>query len=197
MIEKIGIKLFLKNRSRGLMIGTIIGFLWLFYGASFLSSPSNIIILILGIIISIPLIYMSVLTRKKSKSCQNPTKIQRDNNRKRRLYFFANVIIEIILLNLVYFYCTKNHFDKSIIFALTIVVGLHFIPMAFFMKIKQYFICSAIMILTGILFLMINNATNNATLILAQSFLNAFALWLTVALSIKEVYKNNFQIEIK
>lgn len=197
MSEKIGIKLFLKNRSRGLIIGTIIGFLWLLYGTSFLPSPLNISILIIGIIISIPLIHKSILIRRKSKTYQTPTKIQRDNNRKRRQYFFANVILEIILLNLVYFYCTKNHFDKSIIFALTIVVGIHFIPMAFFMKIKQYFICSAIMILTGVLFLMVNNASNNSTLILTQSFLDAFALWLTVALSIKEVYKNNFQIEMK
>lgn len=136
-----------------------------------------------------------VKVKRESNTYQNPTDLEKYHNGKRKLYFFINFIIEIVLLNLVYFYCVKNRLEKLGMFFLTIVVRIHFIPMAFFMKIKQYFVCSFLMIAIGILFIVINNAMNNSILVLLQSFLNAIALWLTVALSIKEVNKNNSNLK--
>lgn len=185
-IEKSKREPFLRSRSAGLMVGTVIGFLWIAYGASLTKAPLDFILFIVGLGITI-LLFSKIRTIRKMSFIPSNTILQdQSNNRNKRIYFIINLLIEIALLNLVYYYLTKYHRTDIILFSIAIVVGFHFIPMALFLKIKQYYICATIMILSGFLFIIINNADANLKLQIIQAIISAFALWITVTLSIRE-----------
>ncbi|ANH83216.1 hypothetical protein A8C56_21550 [Niabella ginsenosidivorans] len=104
LTEKIGIKQFLKKRITGLLAGTITGLMWFLYGLSFLSAPLNFMLLIPGIGIGIFYFSRILVVRKMSRALPDPDNSQKASARKNRLLFLLNLIVEILLLNLVYFY---------------------------------------------------------------------------------------------
>ncbi|SDD94318.1 hypothetical protein [Niabella drilacis] len=195
IIEELGIKLFLRKRTSGLFIGTVIGLMWLLYSSSLINSPFRFVLIITGVVISLVAILKISKIRRKNLNFSEPTKDQRSNNKKKSTIFLVNFIVEILLLNFVFYIVNKYHHPEMSIFTIAIVVGVHFIPMAIFLKIKQYYICSIIMILTGILFLLLNTSSNNYYLQILQAIVCAIALWLTVFLSIIQIQqylKNNY-----
>lgn len=111
------------------------------------------------------------------------------------IFSILNTIAEIILLNLIYYYLIKIGQEKLIIPAITIMVGLHFIPMAIFLRIKQFYISGILMIISGIIFIILSNKLKENTINIFQSILNALALWLTVVATLKNISKTDFRID--
>lgn len=197
LIKEIGLKQFLKSRSTGLLIGTIIGLLWMLYAASLINPPLNIVIGTLSLAITVSLILKIRVIRRKQKILDKPSPEEKVINKKKRRYFILNFIIEIALLNICYYYLTKYDLTSILLFSISIIVGLHFIPMAVFLKVKQYFICSFIMVFSGIVFILIAGNEKNIDLQIAQIIICGIALWLTVGLSIKDIFVNDFYLNQK
>lgn len=195
IIKEIGIKLFLQSRTKGLLIGTIIGLMWFFYGDFLISEPYKYILLIFGLLISVFLLRKSIKVRKKGNGMPNPSGGQANSYKKKRMLFVLNTIVEIILLNIIYFYLIKTGQEKIIIPVISIIVGLHFLPMAIFLRIKQYYISVILMVISGILFIILSNKLSENAINIFQSILNGLILWLTVAVSLKNISKTDFNID--
>lgn len=196
-INEIGLKQFLKSRATGMFIGTIIGLFWMLYAATLATLPLNIIITALSLIAAVYLIFKIKIVRKNQKVFDEPNFEEKNRNRKRKIYFLVNFIIEIILLNICFYYLTKYNLNAILIFSIAIIVGLHFIPMAIFLKTKQFYICSAIMIVSGVFFISISNSLENLNFQILQSLVCGIALWLTVGLSIRDTFVNEFYTKQK
>lgn len=190
-----GTRQFLKSTATGSFIGIIIGLVWFIYGVFLIYEPYKYILLILGLVITFFLLRNVIKVRKKGNEMLNPTRPQNNSYKKKVLLSIFNTIAEIILLNLICYYLIKIGQEKLIIPAISIIVGLHFIPMAIFLRTKQFYISSILTIISGLLFIILSNKLKENTINIFQSILNALALWLTVAASLKTISKTDFHID--
>lgn len=188
-------KLFLKGRANGSIIGTIIGLIWFSYGASLISEPYKLLLIIIGLVITVFLLRNLIKVRRRGNAMPNATRVETKPYKNKIFLSILNAIGEIILLNVVYYYLIKIGQENLIIPAISIVVGLHFIPMAIFLRIKQFYIPSIFMIISGIVFIVLSNKLKENTINIFQSILNAFALWLTVVATLRNISKTNFYID--
>jgi hypothetical protein len=187
-----GTRLLSQSTTKGSFIGAIIGLLWISYAVSLIPGPYKYILLILGLLVTF---FLLRKFEKKRNEMLDVTRLQTDPNKKKTVLFILNTLAEIIFLNIVYYYLIKIGQKRLLIPAISIIVGLHFIPMAIFLKIRQFYISSSIMIISGIIFIMVSNKLEENAVNILQSILNALALWLTVAASLKDISKANFDID--
>ncbi len=187
-----GTRLFLQSTTKGSFIGTIIGLIWFSYGVFLIPGPYKYILLIFGLLFTF---FLLRKVGKKENEMLNVTRLQTNPYKKKTIFFVLNTITEIIFLNIIYYYLIKTGQKKLLIPAISIIVGLHFIPMAIFLRIKQFYISSTIMIISGIIFISLSNNLKENAINILQSILNALALWLTVAASLKNISKTNFHID--
>ncbi|MEO7834831.1 MAG: hypothetical protein ABIR50_05890 [Ginsengibacter sp.] len=195
IIKEMGTRQFLKSTATGSFIGIVIGLLWFIYGVSLISEPYKYILLILSLVITFFLLRNVIKVTKKGNEMLTPTRPQTNSYKKKIILSILNAIAEIILLNIVFYYLIKIGQEKLIIPAISIIVGLHFIPMAVFLRIKQFYISSSIMIISGIIFIILSNKLKENTINIFQSILNALALWLTIIASLKNISKSNFHLD--
>lgn len=195
IIKEMRTRLFLQSTANGLFVGTIIGLMWFFYGVFLISEPYKYILLIFGLVITFFLLRNLRKVRKKGNEMPNPTRLQTNSYKKKVILSILNAIAEIILLNLIYYYLIKIGKENLIIPAISIIVGLHFIPMAIFLRIKQFYISSILMIISGIIFIILSNKLKENTINIFQSIINALALWLTVVATLKNISKTDFHID--
>lgn len=113
-------------------------------------------------------------------------------NRKVRLLFWLNFIIEIILLNIVFQLLTNGSLEDYLIPAISIIVGIHFVPMAFFMKVRPYFFCAAALVVCAVITMVLLQLKVASVDFLAaiEAIANAIILWATAAQ--KMLYKQAY-----
>ena len=191
-IKEMATRLFLQSTVKGSFIATIIGLMWFLYGVFLISEPYKYIVLIFGLVITFFLLRNLIKVRTLGSKMLNPTRLQTNSYKKKVVLTVLNTIAEIILLNIIYYYLIKIGQEKLIIPSISIIVGLHFIPMAIFLRNKQFYISSIPMIISGIIFIILLNKLKENTINIFQSILNALALWLTVVATLKNISKTNF-----
>ncbi|HET8881029.1 MAG TPA: hypothetical protein VFM56_02545 [Solimonas sp.] len=171
----------LRSRGIGTRIGTLIGVGWLAYGLSLLGGVARIPIAIAGLVIAAVLLQRARRLLAASRDLPAPDAAQRTANRRVWVRFWINFVFEIVLLNLAINLLAAPSLHVYWIPAISLVVGLHFLPMARFLDVPSYWACGgAMMLLAAATALALHRDWMAPNLLVAtEAMLNAAILWAT------------------
>jgi hypothetical protein len=169
----------LKGRARGVIVGSLIAFGWAAYGASGLPSSARYILMIGAALVSAALIVAGVGLLRRARSMPTATSAQLLASKRTWRWFWLNLVGEIVLLNIAVNLLAAPDLRKYWIPAISIVVGLHFWPMASFFRTRSYWYVGAAMMIVGVLasFLIAYQYAAASTIVCVEAFCNAIILW--------------------
>lgn len=176
-----------RGRGIGARVGTLIGVGWMAYGISLLPAASRISTGIVGILIAL---ILSARARKLialSHTLPAPDDAARAANRRVWIKFWINLAAEIVLLNIAVNLLRKPELHVYWIPAISLVVGLHFLPMASFMRVPSYWICGGAMIaVAAVVAALLHRGVGAPPLLIAlEALINAAILWATAAWALR------------
>ena len=102
-------------------------------------------------------------------------------------WFWLNLVVEIVLLNVAVNVLSAPEQRIYWIAAISCVVGLHFLPMAVFMDVPSYWLCGGAMIALALAAAaaLAWFSLPGPGVVAAESIGNAFILWATVAWGVR------------
>jgi hypothetical protein len=177
----------LRSRGIGVCVGTLIGVAWFAYGLSLLAGPLRIVLAIGALVIAALLLRQSRRLIAASRRLPAPDDNAVAANRHTWIKFWINLVFEIVLLNVAINLLQAPPLHVYWIPAISLVVGLHFLPMARFMNVPSYWICGGVMIaVAGMTAIGINAGIATPTMLIAiEALSNAIILWVTVGWGIR------------
>lgn len=179
----------LRSRGIGARVGTLIGAGWMAYGLIWFPNFVRVLLALLGLTIIVPLLLGSSRLIAASRAQPPPDADALAANRRIWTLFWLNFALEIVLLNIAINLLRAPPLQIYWIPAISFVVGLHFLPMAFFFGARDYWICGGAMIgLAAVATIAIRSGMAAPPAITAvEALLNALILWLTAAKGIRTV----------
>ena len=165
-------------------MGTLIGAGWMASGLTALPNPVRVPLGLAGLGIVGYLLYQSGRMIAASRKLPAPDAAARAANRRVWIWFWLNLLLEVVLLNVAINLLIEPELRIYWIPAISLVVGLHFLPMARFLAVPSYWACGGAMIGTAALTAWGVRAggTHRApTLVAAEAVVNAGILWTTAA----------------
>ena len=170
--------LILRGRGIGSRVGTLIGAGWLWYGLSFFPTVVRMPLGLLGLGIVVFLLNRSRRLLAISRQLPAPEATARATNRRVWKWFWLNLLIEIVLLNVAINLLVHPSQRIYWIPAISFVVGLHFLPMARFFAVSAYWLCGGAMIgAAGLTVVGLRFGGPSSAVVGAEAVANAFILW--------------------
>lgn len=172
----------LKSRARGIMIGSLIAFGWAVYGLSGIASSARPMPGAAAVAVTSVLLYSGAVLVRRARKLPPPESGQKQVNNRAWRWFWVNLAAEIILLNIVFYLIGITGYRAYLIPAISIVVGLHFWPMAVFFRVPSYWLVGALMLIgAGVAVYFIANAPGAPAFAYGEALANAAILWFFLA----------------
>ncbi|NKF20826.1 hypothetical protein [Solimonas marina] len=172
-----------RNLAIGIRVGTLIGVAWMAYGVSLLAPAPRMLAGVIGIVIALVLSSRSRRLADVGARMPPPSSEQRAAGRRVWILFWINFALELVLLNIAIRVLGAPQFHLYWIPAISLIVGLHFLPMASFMKVPSYWFCGGAMMIASVVFaVLLHLGIATPTLLLAiEALVNAALLWIVAA----------------
>jgi hypothetical protein len=169
------------GRLRGALVGILFGAGWAVYGAGGLPQSGRWACWAATAIIVAVLIRAAWRLRADSRSLPKAGAEARAAGRRARIGFIAVLIAEVVLLNVAVALLSGPGQRIYWVPAIALVVGVHFLPLAWLFRMKAFWACGVAMTAGALLAAFaISQAPMFAGLIVvANSLVNAAILWLT------------------
>lgn len=174
----------LNGRARGLIVGSLIALGWAAFGLSGLAPIARYPLLAISIALTAILLKSGVAMQRRARSLSPPTPMQAQANKRIWRLFWLNLLGEIVLLNIAINLLTSAERRDFWIPAISAIVGLHFLPMAHFFRVRSYWwVGTAMMAVAAITAALILCFPNRAsTFIPAEALANAMILWIALGM---------------
>lgn len=140
----------LRGRGRGIILGSIIALGWAAYGAYGRPLAATVVIMTLGVLVTAVLNRTGRRMLRDSRSLPSSTSEERRANDKAWRWFWLNLLGEVVMLNLALNLLRDPATLSYRIPAISVAVGLHFLPMAVFFHVRSYWAVGAAMLTTAI-----------------------------------------------
>lgn len=175
------------GRARGTITGSLIAFALLFYGASGFAAGIRYLLLAAGLAVTITLLLGGIALQRRAAAMTGPTPEQRAAGRRIWRWFWLNLLGEIVLLNVAINLLAAPGLRIYWIPAISAVVGLHFLPMARFFRVRNYYAVGAAMIAGAAVaaILIARNPHAAPALIHGEAVVNAAILWIALGTGIR------------
>ena len=174
----------LRSRGTGSLVGTLIGAGWMASGLTALPNAVRVPLGLAGVGVVVFLLGRSRRMIASSRKLPAPDDAARTANRRVWRWFWLNLLGEIVLLNVAVNLLIAPHLSIYWIPAISLVVGLHFLPMAWFFAVRSYRACGGAMIAVAALTaggVWAEGVHRGAVLVAMEAVVNAGILWATVA----------------
>ena len=173
----------LRSRGVGSQVGALIGAGWMAYGLASLPNLVRVPLGLAGLGIIVHLLGQSRRMVAASRRLPAPDAAARAANRLVWGWFWLNFLVEIVLLNVAINLLIAPERRPYWTPAISLVVGLHFLPMAWFFGVPSYRACGGAMIVAAALTIwgMQTGFRIGTALVAAEAIVNAGILWATVA----------------
>ena len=174
------------GRARGVVVGSLIALGWAYYGASMLPGGVRAVALAASIAVTGTLLVAAFALLRRVRSMPPSTPPEIAAGRRKWRWFWINLVGEIVLLNVAVGLLASPDLRIYWIAAISAVVGLHFLPMAVFFRVRSYwFVGIAMMIVATVTALAIARHPDRAAAITsAEAWANAIILWSSLAIGI-------------
>lgn len=177
----------MRSRGIGAFVGTLIGGGWMAYGLLWFP---DIVRFFVGLVGLVAVVILMAASRRLVASARNlPASNAAAQSTNRRVWtlFWINFVVEIALLNVAIALLADPAMHVYWIPAISLVVGLHFLPMARFFSVPSYWVCGAVMIgVAGTTTLVLRSDVASPELYAAaEALINAVILWSTAAWGIR------------
>ena len=176
-----------RSRGIGCRVGTLIGAGWLAYGLSTLPNSIRVPGGLIGIVAVVFLLRSSRHLIAMSRSLPPATAAEQAAGRRTWRWFWLNLVAEIVLLNVAINLLAQPALHIYWIPAISLVVGLHFLPMARFFEVPSYWVCAGVMMGVAALTVIAlrTSMVSPTTLAASEGIMNALILWATAAWSLR------------
>lgn len=171
------------GRLRGAWVGVLFGAGWAIYGAMGLAPLGRWLGWASAAIVVAALTHRALRLRTRSRALPAAGPEGRAAARRVRYGFIVVLIAEIVLLNIAVMLLSGPSLRAYWIPAIALVVGAHFLPLAWLFRMKAFWACAlAMMAAAALAAVAIGQAPETAGLVVAvESLINAAILWLTAA----------------
>ena len=166
-----------------MQVGALIGAGWMTYGLLEFSRAVQIGLGLAGLVVVVWLLLGSRRLISSARSLPRPDATAQAAGRRTWILFWINFAVEIVLLNVAINLLSAPPLRIYWIPAISLVVGLHYLPMASFFGVPSFWACGAAMIaVAAVVAGMINAGLGSPQVVVAgEAIANAGILWLTAA----------------
>ncbi|QYE33473.1 MULTISPECIES: hypothetical protein [Sphingosinicellaceae] len=173
----------LRGRASGVVVGSVIAFGWAVYAASSLASTSRYLLIAVAATLSSSLFIAGAAMMRLARLLPSATAGQVLARRRIWRMFWLNLVAEIILLNVAVSLLASPDRRAFWIPAISVVVGLHFWPMAVFFRVRSYWFVGGAMIAIAavVSFVVINHPDSTSAAVHGEGLGNALVLWIALA----------------
>jgi hypothetical protein len=170
-----------RGRGVGVLVGAVIGAAWAAYGASLLPAWTAFVLAIAAAFTA-PLAAAGVAMIGRARAMPADPAGAAANRRAWR-WFWLNLAAEIVLLNLAALALNATGRPAYLIPAISVVVGLHFLPMARFFDVPSYLWTGLAMIAVAAVAAMAIATlfADPSRVVAMEALANAAILWATAA----------------
>ncbi|MEO6798412.1 MAG: hypothetical protein ABI178_00530 [Rhodanobacter sp.] len=145
-VTKPSSKQIMRGRGIGALVGTLIGAGWMAYGLRPFPDIARDLGGLAGSVAAAWLLVDSLKSIASAKRLPAPNAASQSANHRIWTLFWINFAAEIVLLNVAINFLAQPALHIYWISAISLVVGLHFLPMAIFFREPSYWHCGAAMI---------------------------------------------------
>jgi len=150
----------------------------------------DVVRVLVGLVGLVAVVILMIASRRLVASARNlpaPNAAAQSTNRRVWTLFWINFAVEIALLNVAIRLLAEPALQVYWIPAISLVVGLHFLPMARFFSVPSYWVCGAVMIgVAGTITLVLRSDVASPELYAGgEALANAVILWSTAAWGIR------------
>jgi hypothetical protein len=176
-----------RSRGVGAWIGTLIGIGWLVYGLRWFPEGLRFAIGLAGLGAAVALLVASRRLIASARRLPAADAAARAANRRVWTLFWVNFAVEIVLLNAAIRLLAQPALHIYWIPAISLVVGLHFLPMARFFGVPSFVACGAAMIVVAaaVAFAIRAGLDSPQLYVAGEALANAVILWVTAAWGIR------------
>lgn len=173
----------MRGRGIGALVGTLIGVGWMAYGLRPFPDIVRDLGGLAGFVTAVWLLVASLKLIASAKELPAPNDASQSANRRVWTLFWINFVVEIVLLNVAIGFLAQPALHIYWIPAISLLVGLHFLPMASFFRVPSYWLCGAAMIgVAGATTLVLRSGVASPELYTAgEALVNAVILWSVAA----------------
>ncbi len=173
----------LRGRANGVMVGSLIAFGWAFYAASGFAPASRYILIAIAAGVAVSLLIAGAKIMRIARSLPSATAAQTQARRRVWRWFWLNLLAEIVLLNIAITLLAAPDLRAYWIPAISVVVGLHFLPMATFFRAQSYWFGGAAMIAVAaaVTIFITHDPRNTSVMVHGEAIANAIILWCALA----------------
>lgn len=169
----------LTGRGRGVVLGSIIALGWAAFGAFGFPLPITIIVMAVAVLVTAGFNRVGRRMVRQAGTLPRSTTGEKCANDRAWQWFWLNLLGEILLLNLaVYLLCDPStaHFLVPVV---SVAVGLHFLPMAVFFRVRSYGMVGAAMLAVAMICALTMSHMPEAANEIGhlEAFANALILW--------------------
>lgn len=177
----------MRSRGIGAFVGTLIGGGWMAYGLLWFPDIVRFFVGLVGLVAVVILMAASRQLVASARNLPASNAAAQSTNRRVWTLFWINFVVEIALLNVAIALLADPAMHVYWIPAISLVVGLHFLPMARFFSVPSYWVCGAVMIgVAGTTTLVLRSDVASPELYAAaEALINAVILWSTAAWGIR------------
>ena len=186
----------LRSRAIGVRVGSLIGAGWMGYGLSQASDAARWVLGAVALAIVAALLLGARRIAARARRSRRAPAASRGAERRVRTLFWINLAVEIVLLNVAVNLLAEPPLRVYWIPAISLVVGLHFLPMASFFRVPSYIACgSAMILLAASVALALRGAVAPAAALIAgEAIGNAAILWATAAWGLRTTFRRPARI---
>jgi hypothetical protein len=177
------------GRLRGAAVGAAFGVGWAAYGLSLSPMWAKATGGAVAVIAIIMLILAARRLMQRARSLPGPDAAQQARGRRQRLGFIAVLVGEIVLLNVAVALLSAPALRVYWVPAIALVVGVHFLPLAWLFRMKAFWACGVAMMAAaaGATLVIHSDAGSTEVVLAVESMVNAAILWLTAAFSMRSL----------
>ena len=168
-----------RGRGIGIVVGAAIAGAWAVYGAGVLA-PSNAAWPVVAVAVAVCLVAAGVSVIRRSRQFATPDAGQRAASRRSWLLFALNLVGEIVLFNLAFWLLGRSGLVYMIP-VISIIVGLHFVPMARFFRDPAFYWTAGLMIAAAAVTIVALQRGPERLPVGLEAVANALILWGTAA----------------
>lgn len=176
----------IRGTASGVLFMAFFGTMWSYTGTIGLKGLGKPWVLIISLIIGLGLIGNALLLISKSSKLSNENSNPPRNNSK-NIRFWFNIVfaLEFIAIYLAVFLLNRTSNTELVPIVIAIIVGIHFLPLAYLFQIKMYYLTGILITLIALitwLFIPLNSIINGNEIDLYLSvvgFGSAIILWIT------------------
>lgn len=172
-----------RSRGVGAWVGTLIGIGWLVYGLRWFPEVVRVVAGLAGLAVAGVLLVASRRLIAAARRLPAPDAAARAANRRIWVLFWINFAVEIALLNIAINLLAQPALHIYWIPTISLVVGLHFLPMARFFGVPSFLACGAAMIgvAAAVAFVIQTGVDAPQLYVAGEALANAVILWVTAA----------------